>query len=133
MRYCDEAAAVWLRDFAAWTQSVKWEIPPELAGLAACVQAPTTMVIEPLVPSVAIAANARGKVRRPSREKRFWPAAREVAVEWLVENGYPEPGDGNQAALERVVTEWLEDRGHEASDPLFADTSCAGSTSAALN
>jgi hypothetical protein len=55
-------------------------------------------------------------VRPPSREKEFWPAAREAAVEWLKENGCPAPNDGNQAALEKHVSEWLEDHRHEASE-----------------
>ncbi len=35
VRYYDEAAAVRLRDFAAWARSVEWQIPQELAQLAA--------------------------------------------------------------------------------------------------
>ena len=34
VRYYDEAAAVRLRDFAAWADPVEWQIPPELARLA---------------------------------------------------------------------------------------------------
>jgi hypothetical protein len=52
----------------------------------------------------------------PSREKPFWPAARGAAFDWLIDNGCPEPGDGNQAKLEGCVTKWLEERGHEASE-----------------
>lgn len=55
-------------------------------------------------------------LRPPSREKKFWPAARDAAFEWLIENGCPEPGDGNQAELERYMTDWLESRGHEAGE-----------------
>jgi hypothetical protein len=61
-------------------------------------------------------ASVRAKPRPPSREKKFWLAAREAAVEWLIDNGCPAPGDGNQAALERYVTRWLEGHGHEASE-----------------
>jgi hypothetical protein len=35
VRYYDEAAAVRLGDFAAWAHSVEWQIPPQLARLAA--------------------------------------------------------------------------------------------------
>jgi hypothetical protein len=35
VRYYDEPAAVRLRDFAAWAHSVEWQIPPELARVAA--------------------------------------------------------------------------------------------------
>jgi hypothetical protein len=52
----------------------------------------------------------------PSREKPFWPAAGGAAFDWLIDNGCPEPGDGNQAKLEERVTNWLEDHGHEASE-----------------
>jgi hypothetical protein len=65
---------------------------------------------------LASPASVRAKPRPPSREKKFWPAAREIGVEWLIDNGCPAPGDGNQADLERYVTKWLEDHGHEASE-----------------
>jgi hypothetical protein len=52
----------------------------------------------------------------PSREKAFWPTARVAGFKWLTENGCPAPMDGSQAELERWVTKWLEDRGHEASE-----------------
>src|SRR5205807_8874583 len=52
----------------------------------------------------------------PSREKPFWPDVHVAAHEWLVENGCPAPGDGNQASLERFVAVWLENHGHEASE-----------------
>ena len=39
-----------------------------------------------------------------------------AAFDWLIDNGCPEPGDGNQAKLEERVTNWLEDHGHEASE-----------------
>jgi hypothetical protein len=54
--------------------------------------------------------------RPPSREKPFWPAAREIGMAWLTDNGCPARGDGNQAGLERHVAEWLEVRGHVASE-----------------
>jgi hypothetical protein len=59
----------------------------------------------------------RVKHRPPSREKPLWPAAHNAAVAWLIDNGYPAPGDGNQAELERYVTDWFENRGHGASEP----------------
>jgi hypothetical protein len=40
-----------------------------------------------------------GKTPPASREKPFWPAARKAVVAWLTDNGYPAPGDGNQAGL----------------------------------
>jgi hypothetical protein len=38
------------------------------------------------------------------------------AIEWLEENGFPEPGDGEQAALERYVAEVLAARGHNPAE-----------------
>ena len=74
----------------------------------------------PLANALAQHGNkSRGEKSRsvpPSREKAFWPAARVAACEWLTENGCPAPSDGNQAELERWLTKWLEDRGHEASE-----------------
>jgi hypothetical protein len=61
-------------------------------------------------------ASSRTKHYPPTRERPFWPAARDVAREWLTENGCPAPNDGNQAALEKHVTEWVENRGYEASE-----------------
>jgi hypothetical protein len=61
-------------------------------------------------------ADRKPTARRPSREKPFWPTAREEAQEWLEENGYPEPGDGRQAELEGHIARWLEERGHKAGE-----------------
>ncbi len=71
---------------------------------------------EHIVVGPTSAPGIRTKRRPPSREKEFWPAAREAAVDWLTDNGCPAPNDGNQAALEKHVTEWLEDHRHEASE-----------------
>jgi hypothetical protein len=54
--------------------------------------------------------------RRPSREKPFWPEAREAAFKQLEENGYPRAGDGGQAKLENHIAEWLTQRGYEAAE-----------------
>jgi len=37
-------------------------------------------------------------------------------MDWLDENGYPRPRDGNQTKLEKFVAEWLEGHGYEASE-----------------
>ena len=54
--------------------------------------------------------------RPPSREKPFWPAAHAAIFEWLVNHGFPEPGDGGQASIEKFMAGWLEDRGHKAGE-----------------
>jgi hypothetical protein len=58
----------------------------------------------------------RPVARRPSRQKPFWSDARKIALEWLDENGYPQPGDGGQAKLESSIAEWLSVRGHRAAE-----------------
>jgi hypothetical protein len=52
----------------------------------------------------------------PSRLKPFWKQAEAMIIEWLEENGYPMPGDGKQAELERWIADQLEKRGLEASE-----------------
>lgn len=54
--------------------------------------------------------------RAPSRLKPFWRKAGLEAKQWLGDNGCPEKGDGRQTKLEKVVTDWLTWRGHEASE-----------------
>jgi len=54
-------------------------------------------------------------VRRPPAEKPFWDKVRVEALKWLDEKGYPEPGDGGQAKLEKHIANWLGFRGHNAS------------------
>ena len=53
---------------------------------------------------------------RPSREKPFWPKAREAAFQWFDDRGYPNPGDGEQAKLEGHINSWMSERGHSATE-----------------
>jgi len=53
---------------------------------------------------------------KPSRAKPFWPEARKVALAWLEENGYPEPGDGGQAQLEDEIKKFLESKQWSAAE-----------------
>jgi hypothetical protein len=53
-------------------------------------------------------------VKAQRRERLFWSDARAVAMQWLQNNGYPQPGDGGQAGLERHIADWLS-RGGNAS------------------
>jgi hypothetical protein len=57
------------------------------------------------------------KPRRGRMEAPFWPEARKVAIEWLVDEGCPAPRDGNQSRLEQHITDWLTERGHNAAEP----------------
>ena len=54
----------------------------------------------------------RGSTRRPSRLKPYWSAAHEKIDGWLMENGCPAAGDGEQSKLETRVSNWLARRGH---------------------
>jgi hypothetical protein len=50
-------------------------------------------------------------------ENPVWELARPIAVVWMDENGAPLPGDGEQAELERHISEWLgEKRKFSASE-----------------
>jgi hypothetical protein len=60
-------------------------------------------------------ASATSAVRHLGK-RSFGQTAREAAVEWLTDNGCPAPNDSNQAALEKHVSEWLQDHRHEASE-----------------
>jgi hypothetical protein len=88
----------------------------EQRSAPASAKRPNEGLFEHIVEGPTPASGVRTKRRPPSREKEFWPAAREAAMDWLTDNGCPAPNDGNQAALEKHVTEWLEDRGHDASE-----------------
>ena len=63
---------------------------------------------------------ADGKPSRPKPsggwQKLQWIRAREVAMEWLVDNGCPARGDGKQAELERHIASWLTNNGYEAKE-----------------
>jgi hypothetical protein len=58
--------------------------------------------------------SAVAKVSR--RERPFWSDARAVAMPWLEENGYPQSGDGGQAALERHIADWLSRNEHASGE-----------------
>lgn len=64
---------------------------------------------------------AEGEPDRPKQrggwQQSRWLRARDAAMEWLADNGCPDPGDGNQATLERYIASWLEERGYQASEP----------------
>lgn len=63
-------------------------------------------------------ADQRRESRRPGRPPApFWAAAEEEAMRWLADEGYPMPGDGRQAELERHIASWLQERGHEPAEP----------------
>jgi hypothetical protein len=70
---------------------------------------------ENLPPALGRRDGRKGGTRRPSRLKPFWAEARKAAFEWFDEKGFPSPGDGGQAKLERHIARWITDRGHEAS------------------
>jgi hypothetical protein len=57
------------------------------------------------------------KLRRGRTRELFWTEARAVAMAWLIDEGCPAPGDGNQARLERHVADWLSERDHNSSEP----------------
>jgi hypothetical protein len=59
---------------------------------------------------------------KPSRLKPFWGAAREEAITWLKDNGYPQPGDGGQGKLEKHIAGWLASHGdHHPAESTIRD------------
>lgn len=52
--------------------------------------------------------------RRPSGRNpaAYWGIARKAAMMWLEDNGYPQAGDGNQAQLEKYISDFLGKRGY---------------------
>jgi hypothetical protein len=55
--------------------------------------------------------------RRPIRRKApYWAIGRKPAMDWLEQNGFPEPGDGGQAKLERYVADVLGAWGHHPAE-----------------
>ena len=115
--YLGVEPVVRLADFAAWAVGVGLEVPPALAKLVRTAER-LARDAEPQAPNAPKRGgrSARPANHPPSREKPFWPAARPIAFKWLIENGCPTSGDGNQAILEKLVAKWLEDRGHDASE-----------------
>ncbi len=64
-------------------------------------------------PSTKERPSERGRsraTRKPPRERPYWDRVRKIALEWLRENGIPEPGDGGQGRLEKHVGNWLAGR-----------------------
>jgi hypothetical protein len=53
----------------------------------------------------------KGRIPKP-----IWKAAEIEAKQWLDDNGCPEPGDGEQAKLERHIADWLALRGHHPAE-----------------
>jgi hypothetical protein len=64
------------------------------------------------VPVAPVQTKPQRKKRPIQREAPYWAIGRKPAMEWLEENGFPEPGDGGQAALERNVADVLAAGGH---------------------
>ena len=87
------------------------EIMVEAVRLDELYPSPTA---ENLPPSPEAPDDTKAGIRHPSRLKPFWSDARKAAFGWLGDNGYPRPGDGGQAKLERYIAEWLSERGNIA-------------------
>ena len=64
------------------------------------------------VPVAPVQTKPQRKKRPVRLEAPHWAIGRKSAIEWLEENGFPEPGDGGQAALERYVADVLAARGY---------------------
>ena len=60
--------------------------------------------------------DAQDAARRGRAPAPYWDEAKREGRCWLDDNGYPVPGDGNQARMEQHIATWLAERGHEASE-----------------
>src|SRR5205823_3038490 len=59
----------------------------------------------------------QSSVNKGRRAAPFWSQAKFIGMEWLEQNGFPEPGDGGQARLEQHIADWLFGQGLNASTP----------------
>ncbi len=84
-----------------------------LAGeLAAKPLSPAANPIQP----IAGKAQAKSAKKGTSRVTPVWKLIEDNLVEWIAENGMPQPGSGEQAALERYAITLLEKRGVKWSE-----------------
>jgi hypothetical protein len=59
---------------------------------------------------VPVQTKPQRKKRPIRREAPYWAIGRKPAMDWLEQNGFPEPGDGGQADLEHYVADVLAAR-----------------------
>jgi hypothetical protein len=58
----------------------------------------------------------RDAYRKGRTPQPLWEDARAAAWRWLTENGYPRPGDGGQADLERHIASFLAEHGYHPAE-----------------
>jgi hypothetical protein len=64
-----------------------------------------------------VKAEASTPARKQGRASApFWTDARAEVKTWLEDYGCPAPNDGNQAKLERHISDWLSERGHNPGE-----------------
>jgi hypothetical protein len=68
------------------------------------------------VPVAPVQTKPQRKKRPIRREAPYWAIGRKPAMDWLEQNGFPEPGDGGQADLERYVADVLAARGYHPAE-----------------
>jgi hypothetical protein len=67
-------------------------------------------------PSTNQLSDSGRRTHKGRRPKPIWKHAKTEAMRWFDDEGWPEAGDGGQARLEKHIADWLEDRGHRASE-----------------
>jgi hypothetical protein len=112
-----------------WGIQIRTNRKPEVAGVGEAPGEPSAAEPPPKaensnLPSEAVASpscealkpdhqpdggrrGGRGRTPKP-----IWEGAENEMMQWLDNNGCPEPGDGGQAALEDHITDWLAQRGY---------------------
>jgi hypothetical protein len=68
------------------------------------------------VPVAPVQTKPQRKKRPIRREAPYRAIGRKPAMDWLEQNGFPEPGDGGQADLERYVADVLAARGYHPAE-----------------
>jgi len=95
----------------------RWRSRPTHIGDVAVTSGEAVMPVSSTSNLSGVAKDRKSAVTKiPRRERPFWSDARAVAMKWLEENGYPQPGDGGQAALERQIADWLSRHEHTSGE-----------------
>jgi hypothetical protein len=106
-----------LREYNGWR--IGFEKPEFDVWLEAALGGPN---LDTNAPGKALADhNIEAEKQKPIRKKgrrpaAYWPRYEKAVMEHLWEEGFPERGDGGQAALEKVVSGMMTEDGLEASE-----------------
>ena len=101
-----------------WLQNAIWR-NPRSAGPGEPIAAPPEpdeAADRDGVPVAPVQTKPQRKKRPIRRVAPYWAIGRKPAMNWLEQNGFPEPGDGGQANLEHYVADVLAARGYHPAE-----------------